>query len=682
MLLDSTIEVLPATSPVTIKRLKSLGISTYLDLINYFPFRYEDYSFINTIRSLREGELTTIKGIITDSKNTFTQRGFRLQKITIHDNSGSITLTWINQPYLVHILKEGLTLAVSGEVVRFAGKLTLQPNEWEIVKNDTLVHTGRIMPIYSETYGLSSKTIREKMFHVISHLKNTKEPKEVLPEQILSFNSLIPLQKAYLQIHFPSSKSELMQARARLGFDELLALQLVSQYTKRQWQARKVNHLFKEDKILKGKAESFIKTLPFTLTDDQLKVVREIQLDLHKTAPMNRFLQGDVGSGKTVVAAIAAYITYLNGLKTVFMAPTEILAIQHYQTIQSLFKKTGLKIAILTSSQKTITLKDNDFDIVIGTQALLNTALELKRVGLIVIDEQHRFGVAQRSLLKEKGGEPHLLTMTATPIPRTLALTIYGELDLSVIETMPKGRIPIKTFLVPPLKRSAAYVWIKNKILSEHTQVFIICPRIEESQSETTKSVRAAKKEYESLKNNEFKGLRIDLLHGKLKPSEKNSVMESFAKGELDVLVSTSVVEVGIDIPNASIMLIEGADRYGLAQLHQLRGRVGRGKAQSYCYLFSDTQDEAVINRLSFFARTNKGADLAAYDLKSRGSGNIFGTTQHGYMKLKIASLSNLSLIEQTKNTALYILDTYTEQNFPVLKKALETIDKEKTTNN
>ena len=658
MLFDTPIESLPATSPVTIHRFKTLGINTYSDLLNYFPFRYEDYSLITPIARIQEGEVVTVKGMIIHSKNEMTRRGFRLQKITMQDESGRLTLTWINQPYLIHILKEGMTIFVAGEVVRFAGKISVQPNEWELAKEET-IHTNRIVPVYSEIRGLSSKTIREKIFHVTSHLKNTSEPLDNLPNEVLKFNNIVTQHDAYIGVHFPQSKSHLIESRRRLSFDELLSLHMYSQMIRREWQQKKVSHSFSLDKKKEEMVTSFIKTFPFKLTDDQNASIKEITQDIMKAHPMNRFLQGDVGSGKTVVAATAAYISYLNGFQTLIMAPTEILATQHYQTIQRLFKTLPLKIAIQTGSQKSMKSEGGTFDIIIGTQALLTSSLTFDRVGLVVIDEQHRFGVAQRSLLKEKGKEPHLLTMTATPIPRTLALTLYGDLDLSTITQMPLGRLPIKTFLVPLAKRTAAYAWIEKKVKEEHVQVFIICPLIEESESETLQTVKAAKKEYEHLKNEVFNGLRVSLLHGKLKPREKEQIMKEFSEGKTDILVSTSVVEVGIDIPNATIMIIEGAERFGLAQLHQLRGRIGRGKLQSYCYLFSEMLDETKLKRLQFFAGTNNGVKLAEYDLGQRGAGNIFGTKQHGYLKLKIASLSDIPLMQQTKHAALYILEKY-----------------------
>lgn len=657
MLLDTPIESLPATSPVTIHRFKTLAINTYSDLLNYFPFRYEDYSLITPIARIQEGEVVTVKGLIIQSKNEITKRGFRLQKITIQDESARLTLTWINQPYLIHILKEGMTIFVAGEVVRFAGKITLQPNEWELAKDET-IHTNRIVPVYSEIRGLSSKTIREKMFHIITHLKNTSEPVDHLPTEVLKFNTISSQHEAYMGVHFPRSKAHLIESRRRLSFDELLGLHMYSQMVRREWQKKNVKHPFIIDEDRRLKIDSFIKSLPFELTGDQVISIDEIKQDLLMTHPMNRFLQGDVGSGKTVVAAVAAYTSYLNGFQTLIMAPTEILATQHFQTVQKLFKSLPLKVAIQTGSQKSMK-KGQVYDIIIGTQALLTSSLTFDKVGLVVIDEQHRFGVAQRSLLKEKGKEPHLLTMTATPIPRTLALTLYGDLDLTTITQMPLGRLPVKTFLVSLTKRSAAYVWIDKKVKEERVQVFIICPLIEESESETLLTVKAAKKEYEHLKNEIFKSLRVALLHGKLKPREKELIMKEFSEGKIDILVSTSVVEVGIDIPNATIMIIEGAERFGLAQLHQLRGRIGRGSVQSYCYLFSEMQDESKLKRLHFFAATSNGVRLAEYDLGLRGAGNIFGTKQHGYLRLKIASLGDIELMKQAKNAAQYILEKY-----------------------
>jgi ATP-dependent DNA helicase RecG len=381
------------------------------------------------------------------------------------------------------------------------------------------------------------------------------------------------------------------------------------------------------------------------------------------------------GSGKTVVAALAAYLAYLNGFSTLYMAPTEILAQQHYATIAKIFEKTRVVVGLQTGSQKAIKKAKGGsatvqsaklYDIIIGTHALLTESVQIDKIGLVIIDEQHRFGVKQRAMLKRKGFNPHLLTMTATPIPRTVALTLYGELDLSVIDEMPKGRLPIKTWAVPQVKRADAYEWIKKQMKAQKTQTFIICPLIEESEVETMKSVKAAKMEYEHLKQSVFKDWRVGLIHGKLKPIEKTDAMNKFKNKQYDVLVATSVVEVGIDVPNATIMIIEGADRYGLAQLHQLRGRVGRGDKQSYCILFSDSEQSN--NRLQFFAKTNSGMKLAEFDLKIRGSGDIYGLKQHGYANLKVATFADLDLINQTKRATQDFLTKSDLNDFPKIK--------------
>jgi ATP-dependent DNA helicase RecG len=678
MLLDSPIESLPATSGATVLRLKSLGISTYSDLLNYFPFRYENYSLITPIARIQEGEIVTVKGIIIQSKNEISRRGFRLQKITIQDESARLTLTWINQPYLVHLLREGLTMYVAGKVVRFAGKISVQPSEWELAKDET-IHTNRIVPVYSEIRGLSSKTVREKIFYIISQLKNTREPPDPLPAEILRYNHIIPLRDAYEGVHFPSSQKNLRDSRRRLSFDELLELHLYSQLVRGEWKKKNVSHPFIIDTEKRLKINSLIGSLPFELTGDQKLSIHEIERDFLQKHPMNRFLQGDVGSGKTVVAAIAAYISYLNKFQTLIMAPTEVLAAQHYETLQKIFKSFQLKVGLRTGSSKSMK-KGEEYDIIVGTQALLTSSLTFSNVGLVIIDEQHRFGVIQRSLLKKKGEEPHLLTMTATPIPRTLALTLYGDLDISTLTQMPRGRLPPKTFLVPGSKRADAYAWIRRMVKGERVQVFIICPLIDESEKETLITVKAAKKEFEHLKSKVFNGLHISLLHGKLRAAEKELIMKDFSDGRIDILVSTSVVEVGIDIPNAAIMIIEGAERYGLAQLHQLRGRVGRGKAQSYCCLFSETEDPEKLRRLRFFAGTKNGVKLAEYDLGQRGAGNIFGTRQHGYLRMKIASLTDFELMKQTKDAARFILEKHPHL-FP-LSTMQRQIEAHKITNN
>ena len=702
--LETGIENLPSTSAITLRRLKMLKIKTYWDLINYFPFRYENFSLISTIDKLQEGERVTVKGQIIDIKNEYTKKGLNLQKAILYDKTGKIELIWYNQPFLIRLIKVGNYLSVAGEVKKYLYHYSLQVEEYEILKtlNDETIHTGRIIPIYPEKKGLSSKTLREKIWHLLQLLKtpsfsttDLENPienrrswsfQEILPREIISYNNLLDELSAYQNIHFPRDLKMAKKARERLAFDEIFIIQLSSQLIKKEWAKEKVSHPFQVSKFKKQLAD-FIKKLPFELTKAQKRSLGEILTDLAKSQPMNRLLQGDVGSGKTVVAAIASYLAYLNGFKTLLMAPTEILASQHYQTFIKMFQNNGRdainhfstknltknpSICLYTSSVKPKPQQLKNAEIIVGTHALIDKKAFFEKVGLVIIDEQHKFGVVQRAMLKEKGVNPHLLTMTATPIPRTVALTLYGELELSVIDEMPKGRILTKTFLVPKEKRVDAYSWIKNQIINEKSQVFIVCPLIEESESETMKSVKAAKKEFDYLKKEVFFEFRLGLLHGRMKTKEKEEVMNKFARGEIDILVTTSVVEVGIDVPNASIIVIEAAERFGLAQLHQLRGRVGRSNKQSYCLLFSENLDEGVLKRLMMFTKINNGFDLAEYDLKIRGVGEIYGTKQHGFINLKIASLSDFQLIEKTKAAVDYFLKKYQIKDFLNLKKRLE----------
>ncbi|MBI5123737.1 ATP-dependent DNA helicase RecG [Candidatus Roizmanbacteria bacterium] len=676
--LEIPIENLPATSSITIRKLKSLGINTYFDLLNYFPYRYENYSIISSISKLQPEEIVTVNGKIIEAKNQYTRSGLKIQKVVLTDETGKIEVNWFNQPYLIRLFRIGDTVSVAGIVKRFGSKISIEPKEYEV--SEKRIHTGRFVPIYSEKKGLSSRTIREKIFSVLHSVGN--DPRVVpdvkvgglLPPEIISYNNLIDVNQAYQQIHFPDNLNLANKARERLAFDELFTLQLANNLIKKEWQKERVGNIFKISNF-KFLISNFITNLPFKLTGDQNKAVEEIIADLKKTVPMNRFLQGDVGSGKTVVAAIACYFSFLNGYQSLFMAPTEILANQHYQTISNLFKNYPIKIGLQTGSNKINILSTSRpwdrYNIVIGTQALISKKFNLDKVGLVVIDEQHRFGVNQRALLKKKALNPHLLTMTATPIPRTVALTLYGELNLSYIEEMPQGRLRVKTFLVPKEKRSDGYRWIKSQILNLKSQIFIVCPLIEESESETMKSVKAAKIEYENLRKI-FSEFRLGLLHGKIKAKEKERIMTDFKSKKIDILVSTPVVEVGIDIPGATIMVIEGAERFGLAQLHQLRGRVGRSNVQSYCFVFTEKEDLGILGRLGFFAKTNNGNKLAEYDLKDRGAGNIFGTEQHGFVNLKIASLTDYELINKTKKAVEYFVGKYDIENWQELKKRLE----------
>jgi ATP-dependent DNA helicase RecG len=487
---------------------------------------------------------------------------------------------------------------------------------------------------------------------------NNEKINDFLPEKIIKYNHLIDEHSAYFQIHYPRSQDNLHSARQRLAFDELFLLLLSHQLVKKKWDEEKSKNPFIIDQTIINKVNQLIDNLPFKLTEAQHRVIGEILADFEKPSPMNRFLYGDVGSGKTVVAAIAGYVSYLNAYQTLMMAPTEILANQHYQTITKLFVNVkNLKISLLTASHKPKPDEIKNSHLIIGTHALIQKKVNFEKVGLVIIDEQHRFGVNQRAQLRQKGINPHLLTMTATPIPRSLFLTFYGELSLSYIDQMPKGRLPIKTYVVPKDKRNDCYDWIKDKINKEKMQAYIICPLIEESEVDTLATVKAAKKEFLYLHTKIFSQYKLGLLHGRMKAEEKDIIMNNFKQGKIDILVTTSVIEVGIDVPNANIIIIEGSERFGLAQLHQLRGRVGRSDKQSYCFLFTEKYLPQVLSRLNFFSKNQNGMTLAEYDLKHRGPGEIYGLRQHGFINLKIASLTNFSLIEMAKNAVNYFLN-------------------------
>jgi len=642
---------------VYVKRLKNLGINTIEDLINHYPSRYEDFSLISKISLLQKGETVTIQGFVNSIKNIITKNGKMIQEASVVDESGKANIIWFNQPFLVNTIKEGEKVSLSGKVDFFGRKLVLYSPEYEILKQKTsaieglTIHTGRIVPVYPETYGISSKWLRSKIFHVLPLV--LPQINDYLPTNIREKYQFYTLREALKAIHFPKNDSDYQNAKTRLAFDELFLIQVSSLKRKAEWKKETVGNQFNISKFKKNILEIW-ENLPFELTNAQNRVIQEIFNDLEKNIPMNRLLQGDVGSGKTVVAAITAYLSYLNNCQTAFMAPTEILSKQHFETIKKLLSPLGVKVGLITSSTNKKQNDNNDYDIYIGTHALLSEKMEFNKLGLIIIDEQHKFGVEQRTKLKEKGINPHLLSMTATPIPRTVALTLYQELDLSIIDEMPKGRRIVKTWVVPEEKRLNAYKWIEDKIIKEKVQCFIVCPLIEESESKV--SIKAVTKEFQILKNKVFPKLKLGLLHGRLKNNEKDLVLKNLSKRKVNILVSTPVVEVGIDIPNATIMLIEGADRFGLASLHQLRGRVGRGEKQSFCLLFTESQNDHVKNRLKLLENINVGSKLAEADLKIRGPGDIFGIKQHGIPSLKIADFNNLNLIQQAKNEAEFIL--------------------------
>lgn len=646
MNLTDSVTSIPGVGSIMAGKLERLEIRSIFDLLYHLPFRYEDRRLISLARQVQVGESVVVVGIISAVQNIFTKNKKRLQTATITDASGKLAVIWFNQTYLARAIVPGSQVALFGKVEFFNAKPALISPEFEILSdNAESIHLRRLVPIYPSTEGLTSKWLRTKIYGLLQ----SSLPQEIIPEE-----QLVPWKQALTNMHFPHNLEDVDSARQRLAFDELLLLQLGALKRRQEWQKIVTTHALQIDE---GKIKDFIAKLPFSLTASQIAAYAEILADLTSKVPMNRLLEGDVGSGKTVVAAIAAYATSLNSLQTLVMAPTQILATQHFNTLQSLFAPLNIKIGLVTGQKK-----DAVGQIIVGTHALLSDSLKLDKVGLIVIDEQHRFGVAQRALVASKTRSPHILTMTATPIPRTIALTMYADLQLSQLTELPSGRLPIKTWVIPESKREAAYEWIKDQITQKNAQVFVVCPFIDESETLTT--VKAATVEFKKLQS-VFSKQKLALLHGKMKSAEKDGIIAKFKTEDIDMLVSTPVVEVGMDIPGATIMLIEAADRFGLAALHQLRGRVGRNDKQAYCLLFADQN----TSRLKFMEQYQSGLELAETDLRLRGAGDIFGTSQHGSHHFKVATYQDFDQIAAAREMAQKLLPTL--KNHPVLLSLL-----------
>ena len=675
MNLSTPIEEIPRIGPQYQKRLKKLGIKNVRDLLFHFPHRYEDFSNIVPVSEVKINEQNCLQGKILEIKSTRTwKKRMILTQAIVGDKSGAIRVIWFNQPYLINVLKKGDFVCLAGKMALRQGETYLSSPAYEkignqqlAISNQQLTHTGRLVPVYPETEGLSSRWLRFIIKPLLTKLK--KEILEPIPEKTRSKYQLLPVEKAIWQAHFPDTGRLAKAAKERFAFEELFNLSLSVLRERQRLQKEKAIAIPLNLKLVKD----FLKTLPFELTESQKKSAWQILKDLEKERPMNRLLEGDVGSGKTVVAAVAALNVAKAGYEVAFMAPTEILAKQHFKTMSELLKNFKLKIGLLTADKKT----KGEADILIGTHALIQENVKFKNLALVIIDEQHRFGVEQRAkLCQRKQFIPHLLSMTATPIPRTLSLTIYGDLDLSLITQLPKGRKKIITQVVAPEKREKAYDFIRKQVREER-QVFVICPRIEPSEVKTQNltwaEVKAVKDEYQKLSKEVFPDLKIGMLHGRMKTEEKEEIMRKFKQGKTDVLVSTSVVEVGVDIPNATVMMIEGAERFGLAQLHQFRGRVGRSKYQSFCFLFTDSPAKKTQQRLKALITSENGFELAEKDLEIRGPGDFSGSRQWGIPDIAMASLKDIFLVQNSRQAAKEILEEDPElKKYPLLRERIE----------
>ncbi len=662
--LNAELTVLQGVGPRHAEILTNLGMKTLGDMLYYFPRRYEDYSQLKPIKALFYGDVVTVLGTI-QSVHTRPIRGGKssIVEVVISDGTGSLRLSYFNQPWLANRFKQGDAIAVSGKIDQYLGRLVMNGPDWEPVEVENL-HTARIVPIYALTEKIAQKWLRGIMNLVVTHWAPAVS--DALPDTVRFAARLVSLPEALMQVHFPVSQDRLKAARERLAFDEIFYLQIGVLRQKREWKSVEGRRFPVSAEWLAARTTS----LPYTLTSAQQKSLEEIRADLDSGKPMNRLVQGDVGSGKTVVAALAASIVVNGGAQAAIMAPTAILAEQHYRNFISLLAGDGgilqeSEIRLLVGSTPDIRkeeirqgLLDGSVKLVIGTHAVIEADVLFKDLQFIVIDEQHRFGVEQRKELRSKGTNPHLLVMTATPIPRSLALTVFGDLDISVIDEMPVGRQPVSTHVLRPQERERAFTLIRGQI-KEGRQAFIIYPLIDENEKI---EARAAVDDFDVLSKEIFPNLKLGLLHGRMKPTEKDEVMAKFRDREYDILVSTTVVEVGVDVPNSTVMLIEGADRFGLAQLHQLRGRVGRGAEQSYCLLIPTHEDATENERLQAMSQTNSGFELADLDLKTRGPGEFLGTRQAGFAStLKMASITDVPLIEKarTQAQALFERDPY-----------------------
>jgi ATP-dependent DNA helicase RecG len=676
MNLESPLTEVKGVGPALAKKLAGLGLHSIGDLIDYLPRKYDDYSHITPVAQLKPGKVT-IEAAITTAKGRYVRRGMHITEAIATDGTASTRLIWFNQPYREGSIKKGAQYFISGNYELSRQRFSIMNPTLELA-SDFPVSTARIVPIYKEVKGLTSRQLRTILAAAVQLIRTLPE---TLPPWLVREQELLPRSEAVMALHFPESGEQLEAARHRFGFEEVFRLTLASLLNKRE----NAHETSLEIPFKEQLAKDFVASLPFNLTDGQRKVIWQAYLDLQKAQPMNRLIEGDVGSGKTVVATMVSLMALEQGFQVALMAPTELLARQHADTVYKLLEPLGLQNEVtllvggLSAAQKKKAhqaIAGGQARFVVGTQALIQEKVDMHKLALIVIDEQHRFGVEQRKTLMGKAGHmPHVMSLTATPIPRSLALTLYGELDVSVLDTKPPGRQPIITQIISPTSKAGLYDKIKQE-LKGGRQMFVVAPLISESETVVANS---AEKLYEQLGKKDFKDFRVALLHGRMKPAEKATTMERFVGHELDILVSTTVIEVGVDVPNATIMLIEGPERFGLAQIHQLRGRVGRGEHQGYCYLMM-SDSSAPSRRLRALEASQDGFRLAELDLELRGPGAIYGSMQHGQLDLRVAKLTDTKLIAEARQAAQEFLDR--GENVLKYKELAQNIQKLRTVTN